>query len=73
MRPVLRSSSWLFRKVGVACFGQSLDPDYTTCIQEFMTSYRGLGISIPLKVFFIKSMLMDFFHTTIRCIFWRLM
>ena len=63
----------LFRKVCVACFGQSLDPNYTTYIQEFMASYRGLGISIPLKVFFIKSMLMDFFHTTIRFIFWRLM
>ena len=40
----------LFHQVEDACFGQLLKPNYKDCIQNFMASYRSLGISIPLKV-----------------------
>ena len=33
-----------------SCFGQDLQPDYTTLIADFMVTYRSLEISIPLKV-----------------------
>lgn len=40
----------LFRKVVHACFGQTLNSNYPIFIKDFMTVYRSLGISIPLKV-----------------------
>ena len=33
-----------------ACFGQDLDLTYKTKIEDFMKTYRSLGISVPLKV-----------------------
>ena len=35
-----------------ACFGQTLAPNYEALIQDFMTTYRSLDISIPLKVMY---------------------
>lgn len=39
----------------LACFGMDLTPDYEDRIATFMTTYRSLGISIPLKVQVIFS------------------
>ena len=41
-----------FYLVVKACFGQTLSSNYTELIANFMTTYRSLGISIPLKVIF---------------------
>ena len=42
-----------FGAVVEACFGQTLDPNYTNLIKDFMLTYRSLQISIPLKVIII--------------------
>ena len=44
-----------FAAVVKACFGQTLSPNYTFLIKEFMATYRSLSISIPLKVHLLES------------------
>ena len=47
-----------FGAVVEACFGQTIDPNYTSLIKNFILAYRSLQISIPLKVILIcKSLL----------------
>ena len=39
-----------------SCFGQDLQPNYTTLIANFMVTYRALEISIPLKVYHLHGL-----------------
>ena len=39
-----------FDAVVTSCFGQTLAPNYSTLIKDFMATYRSLRITIPLKV-----------------------
>ena len=47
-------------KVIVSCFGQELVPGYGGDIDQFMTTYRSLQISIPLKVHLLETHAMEF-------------
>ena len=55
-----------FNSVVKSCFGQTLETDtegnatFVSVIQKFSSSYRCLGISVPLKVIFDKSMFLFF-------------
>ena len=46
-----------FDLVVESCFGQTLTPRYSDLIKSFMTTYRSLNISIPLKVNYLLSCL----------------
>ena len=43
-----------------ACFGQTLDPNYEALISQFMTTYRSLPISIPLKLHVLETHTSEF-------------
>ena len=49
-----------FDRVTHSCFGQKLDLNYATYIQEFMSTYRSLGISVTLKVHILESHTREF-------------
>ena len=50
-----------FSLVKDACFGQTLDvQNYETYIKQFMTTYRSLPISIPLKLHVLESHAVEF-------------
>ena len=44
----------------VSCFGQELVPVYARDIDQFMTTYRSLHISITLKVHLLETYAMEF-------------
>ena len=54
------SALFQFNLVVEACFGQDLDPCYPQLINDFMVTYRALGITIPLKVHLLESHLQEF-------------
>ena len=50
-----------FSSVKDACFGQYLDvQNYENYIKQFMTTYRSLPISIPLKLHVLESHAVEF-------------
>ena len=49
-----------FDHVVHSCFGQTLKPRYQDHINDFMLTYRSLGISIPLKVHLLESHAVEF-------------
>jgi hypothetical protein len=49
-----------FAKVVESCFGQVLMPGYAPHIDQFMTTYRSLKISIPMKVHLLESHAQEF-------------
>ena len=44
------------------CFGQSLDPLFEDSIKEFMTTYRSLGVSLPLKIHILERHCAEFLY-----------
>lgn len=72
---ILRSSSNLavlkyvqvfedFNSVVSACFGNVLENNYTTCIENFKKSYISLGVSVTPKVHIVFFHVREFCHKT---------
>ena len=49
-----------FDRVVHSCFAQNLDLNYDTYIQQFMSTYRSLGISVTLKLHILERHTREF-------------
>ena len=60
MLPLAQLYMKAFKEFDLVCFGQKLDPSYQTHIEEFMATYRSLGISVTLKLHVLERHTKEF-------------